>query len=85
MDGERRCGVTEVVRSDRQAQSSRSRIEAVASNCGSARLEREHDRLARAGQATNALHPIDGLDDGLALQHVQGGDRILKMSQLGAA
>ena len=29
--GERRCGVTEVVRSDRQAQCSRSRIEAVAS------------------------------------------------------
>jgi hypothetical protein len=28
---------------------------------------------------------IDGLDDGLALQHVQGGDRILKVSQLGAA
>ena len=41
--------------------------------------------LPEPGQATNALHPIDGLDDGLALQHVQGGDRILKMSQLGAA
>jgi len=30
MYGQRRCGVTEVVRSDRQAQCSRSRIEAVA-------------------------------------------------------
>jgi len=74
------------VRSDRQAQSSRSRIEAVASKIAvPPALSASTIVLPEPGQATNALHPIDGLDDGLALQHVQGGDRILKMSQLGAA
>ena len=48
-------------------------------------LEREHNGLTGTGQATNALHAVDGFDNSLVLLGVKGGDRIFKPFQLRTA